>query len=510
MKHATQILFATSLTIFASLAQAEITLSPLFSDHMVLQRDQPNKVWGWAEPGEKAKLSIDGQNHPILADADGKWHVTLDPLEVGGPYTLQIKGKNRIEISDILVGEVWLCSGQSNMRWNVSRTENADLEILVAKYPQIRHITVPRIASQTPLEQFEGKWEVVTPESIAEFSAVGYFFGRQLHQTLEVPIGLINNSWGGSAAEAWTPLHALEADERYAPLLERWEKRIAEYDPEAAEAEFQANLAAWEARDRRGRRPRAPIHPTKHNHRPANLYNGVLHPVIGYGMRGVIWYQGEANTQRAYQYRHLFPLMIQSWRDAWDQGDFPFYYVQLADFSRERLEPMDSHWAELREAQTMTLDRLPNVGQAVIIDTGEANDIHPRDKQTVAGRLARWALANNYGIDIAYHSPTYRSMEIQGDSILLTFDYAENGLYIQDYHDIRGFAIAGENRDFVWADAEIVDGNKVKVRSDLVPVPLAVRYGWAMNPVCNLRSKEGLPLTPFRTDDWPGITTDEH
>ncbi len=509
MKQARHTLAIAILATFASLAQAEITLSPLFSDHMVLQRDQPNKVWGWAEPGEKAKLSIDGQTHPIIADADGKWRVTLEPLEVGGPYTLNIKGKNRIEISDILVGEVWLCSGQSNMEWNIRNSKDPDLEAVSANFPQIRHITVPRWASQTPQESFEGKWEVVTPESIIEFSAVAYFFGRRLHNTLGVPIGLIDNSWGGSTAEAWTPLPALEADESYTPLLQRWEKSIAEYDPEAAQADYQARLAKWEADGQKGRKPRAPGHPAKSHHRPANLYNGVLSPVIGYGIRGAIWYQGESNVGRAYQYRELFPLMIQSWRDAWGQGDFPFYYVQLAGFRSRRLEPKESAWAELREAQTMTLHRLPNLGQAVAIDVGAANNIHPKDKQTVANRLARWALANDYGIDVAHRSPTYRSMEIDGDAVTLTFDHAEIGLFIHDFHDIHGFAIAGENRDFVWADAEIVDGNKIKLSANRVPKPVAVRYAWANNPVANVVNKQRLPLTPFRTDDWPGFTADK-
>jgi len=242
------------------------------------------------------------------------------------------------------------------------------------------------------------------------------------------------------------------------------------------------------------------------NQRPANIYNGVLHPTIGYGIRGAIWYQGESNSSRAYQYRDLFPLMIQHWRDEWGQGDFPFYYVQLADFRDEVDQPVDNDWAELREAQTMTMDRLANVGQAVIIDVGEGRDIHPRNKQTVGNRLARWALANDYGFDIVYKSPTYQTMEKNGNKILLNFDSVGNGLYSFDTRKPQGFAIAGADKKFVWANATIEGKNKVEVWSDEVSNPVAVRYAWANNPICNMFSRDGLPMTPFRTDDWAGVT----
>ena len=242
------------------------------------------------------------------------------------------------------------------------------------------------------------------------------------------------------------------------------------------------------------------------NARPGNIYNGVLKPTIGYGIRGVIWYQGESNAGRAYQYRDLFPLMIKSWRDEWGQGDFSFYWVQLADFMGESPEPRDSAWAELREAQTMTMDRLPHTGQAVIIDIGEGKDIHPRNKQDVANRLARWALANDYGMPIAHRSPTYKSMERQGNKIVLTFDHVGGGLYAFDVNEARGFAIAGADRKFVPAQAQFTGKSTVEVWSDRVPEPVAVRYAWADNPVCNVYSAEGLPATPFRTDDWPGVT----
>jgi sialate O-acetylesterase len=349
---------------------------------------------------------------------------------------------------------------------------------------------------------------------VKSFSAVGYFFGRQLHQTLDVPIGLIDDAWGGSSAEAWIRRDVLQADPKYADLLARWKETEATFDWDTVQATFKKRLAKWQEARKNAiaagkqppARPRAPRNVLEGQHRPANIYNGVLLPTIGYGIRGAIWYQGESNAGRAYQYRDLFPLMISFWRKEWGIGDFPFYWVQLADFQDESPEPQDSAWAELREAQTMTMDKLPNTGQAVIYDLGEAHDIHPRDKQNVAKRLARWALANEYGYDIPYRSPQYKSMEKKGSRIVLTFDHVGGGL---DTHDVRqpiGFAVAGEDQQFHWAQARILGKDQIEVWSDEVSDPVAVRYAWANNPVANVQSKEGLKLTPFRTDDWKGVT----
>ncbi len=496
-------------------SRADVTLPSIFSDHMVLQREQPSRVWGWAEPGEAVSVQIGEQTQGAKADENGRWSVALTPLTAGGPFTLTVKGNNEIKLEDVLVGEVWLCSGQSNMQWSVRQSNDADLESLSANFPEIRLIKIPRVGTQEPQHDFEGSWEVCTPETVENFSAVGYFFGRQLHQTLGVPIGLIDNSWGGSSAEAWVRRDLLAADEEnYAPLLARWE-RIEEQFPEAKaryeEAITKHKEAVKKARDAGEQPPNAPQNPEAQmtgQHRPANLYNGVLKPIIGYGIRGVIWYQGESNASRAYQYRELFPLMIQSWRDEWDIGDFSFYWVQLADFRAETPEPGDSDWAELREAQSMTLDRLSNTGEAVIIDLGEAQDIHPRNKQDVAKRLARWALANNYGIDVPYRSPTLDSLEKQGDKIVLTFKHVGNGLKAFDVPEVKGFTIAGSDQKFYPAEAKIVNTYTVEVHSQEVEDPVAVRYAWADNPICNLYSREGLPVTPFRTDDWPGITAE--
>jgi sialate O-acetylesterase len=505
----------TVLLLFSSTsALADVRLPALFTDHMVLQQGQANRVWGWAEPGEAVSVSIEKQEHKATADDKGRWTVKLDSLPAGGPHVLAVKGKNEIRVEDVLIGEVWICSGQSNMAWSVRQAADGDLEIAAAKYPQIRLISVPQVGTQELQEDFKGKWAVCSPEDVADFSAVGFFFGRRLHEALGVPVGLIDNAWGGSACEAWIRRDLLAADEKYQPLLESWDERVKNYDAERVAADFEKQLAAWREAVAKARadgqplpqRPRPPQNPLASNHRPANIYCGVLRPTIGYGIRGVIWYQGESNAGRAYQYRDLFPLMIQSWRDEWQQGNFPFYWVQLADFKAELPEPAASDWAELREAQTMT-QKLPHTGQAVIIDVGEGKDIHPKNKQTVANRLARLALARDYGrTDLAHRSPEYKSLERQGSKIVVTLDHVGGGLATFDTAEPRGFAVAGADQKFVWAKAKFVGPDKVEVSSDAVAEPVAVRYAWADNPVCNVYSKEGLPLTPFRTDDWPGVT----
>jgi sialate O-acetylesterase len=481
-------------------AFADVQLPNIFSDAMVLQRNQENPVWGRAEAGEKIVVTIADQSHETVADGNGDWKVMLSPLPAGGPLELTVKGNSVVTFGDVLVGEVWVCSGQSNMAMTVGRSNDADLEAAAAHFPKIRMINFPRVGTQSPVWTHKGSsWMVCSPETVSNFSAAGYFFGRQIFQTIQVPIGLINNAWGGSACEAWINRDLLEEDPAYKPMLDRWEamqKRSEDLQAKPTLSEEEKEQLANLKRQLSG------------NHNPANIYNGVLKSHLGYGIRGAIWYQGESNAGRAYQYRDLFPLMISNWRSEWGQGDFPFYWVQLADFQNETDNPGESRWAELREAQTMTMDKLPNTGEAVIIDTGEGYDIHPKDKQTVGKRLARWALAKDYGIDIAYHSPQYESMEKAGNKITLTFDYAESGWRPFDVREVRGFAIAGEDRKFVWADAKILKDGRIEVSSDQVADPVAVRYGWADNPVVNVFDNAGLPLTPFRTDDWPGLTID--
>ena len=500
--------------LFTQSATANPQLPSIFGDHMVLQQKHENPVWGWADPGEKITVVIGQQNKHTTADSKGNWRVKLAPLPAGGPYRLVVKGKSTVTFNDVLVGEVWVCSGQSNMRWTVQGSDDADLESLTARFPRLRIITMPNVGTQEPQRDFKGEWTAVTPDTIKSFSAVGYYFGRAVHQALDVPVGLINNAWGGSAAEAWVRRDLLEKDKRYAPLMEQWAKTESTHNHDAEMAKYQERRTKWQeavkkaraAKNPLPRAPRAPRNPLAGQHRPGNLYNGCLKPIIGYGIQGAIWYQGESNASRAEQYGHLFPLMITHWRDEWQQGDFSFYWVQLADFRAEVADPAESDWAELREAQTKT-QKLPNTGQAVITDIGEGRDIHPRDKQNVGKRLARLALAKNYGINIAHRSPEFKSMEIKGNKATIKFDHVATSLYAFDTRDVRGFSIAGEDRKFHWATAQIVGRDGVVVSSDKVKKPVAVRYNWADNPIGNLMTKHPLPVTSFRTDNWPGVTT---
>ncbi len=510
-------LIACLLTAIAAPARADVSLNNMFGDHMVLQQGIKNKVWGKADPGEAVTVTLGGQSHSATAGADGMWHVFLDPVqEYGGPHTLTVKGKNTITFNDVLIGEVWVCAGQSNMQWGINNTNDADLEKAAAKFPNIRLITVPNVGTQEPQWNFNGKWAACTPDTVGSFSAVGYLFGRQLHQTLDVPVGLINNAWGGSAAEAWVQRDKLAANEKLKPLVERWVK--TEADLPAAKADYDKKMAEWKLEADKAKaegkpQPRQPGNPESQmtgNSRPGNIHCGVLKPSIGYGIKGAIWYQGESNASRAYQYRELFPFMIKSWREEWGVGDFPFYWVQLADFKGENPEPAESDWAELREAQTMTMKALPNTGEAVIIDIGEGKDIHPKNKQDVAKRLARWALAETYKLPgIAARSPLYKSMEKQGSKIVVSFDNVASNAGSWRPFDVaepRGFTIAGADKKFVTAKATILPDGRIAVESAAVAEPVAVRYAWADNPVCNMYSSSGLPLTPFRTDDFPGVT----
>lgn len=473
---------------------------------MVLQRDLANPIWGWADPGADVTVTIAGQTHQAKAGEDGKWKAVLQPLP-GSHHALRMTIASKSEsivLSNIVVGEVWICSGQSNMQWSVNQSDDPDLEVASANYPNIRFISVPQTGTQEKQVDFKGQWDICTPETVGDFSGVGYFFGRQLHKTLGVPIGLIDNAWGGSSAEAWVSRETLEADERFSAYIEQWKKIEETYDHEKAMADWK--VKADEAKAAGKPAPRAPIDQLRGQHRPGNLWAGVLHPTIGYGIRGVIWYQGESNAGRAYQYDDLFSLMITEWRQAWGIGDFPFYWVQLADFKAEKPEPGESDWAELREAQSNTL-ALPNTGQAVIYDLGEGRDIHPRDKQNVAKRLARIALARDYGQEVEYLNPSYKAMEAKDGKVVLSFEnVGKGGLYAFDTEEIAGFALAGEDKVWHWATGKVVAADKVEISSPAVADPVAVRYAWSDNPVANLRGRNGLPVDPFRTDDWPQIT----
>lgn len=498
-------------------ARAELKLPAIIGDNMVLQQKQTNPIWGWDTAGTEVTVQFGAQTKSAKADASGKWTVKLDPVTASAtPATMSIKGSSSRTLSNILVGEVWLCSGQSNMGFTVGRTRDADVEMLGSKHPNIRLISVPNVGTQIPQNDFVGKWEACTPETVKEFTAVGFFYGRLLHQMLDVPVGLIDNAWGGSACEAWVRRDVLEKDARFKDMIATWQKTEATYDFAKVKAAYDAAMDKRKqqiAEARKAGKPApvfAPARPPRDemtgNHRPGNLYAGCLHPIIGYGIKGAIWYQGESNAAKAHEYSYLFPLMIQHWRDEWKSGDFPFYWVQLADFKAEATEPGDSDWAELREAQTKTQNVIKNGGQAVIIDVGEGKDIHPTNKRDVAERLARWALAKDYGVKIPYRSPEFKTAAFEGGKATVTLDTFGSSLSTFDVVEARGFAVCGEDKKWAWADAKIVGPDKVEVTSKAVAKPVAVRYAWSDNPVCNLYSKEWLPVTPFRSDNFPMIT----
>ncbi len=657
--------------------QAEIKPASMFSDHMVLQRNLPIPIWGTAAPGETVTVTLGADKQALKAGPDGKWMVRLAPQPATINLTLTIEGSataTPVVFKDVLIGEVWVCSGQSNMEFPVARALNGLKEASEANYPQLRLFQVDHVTPSAPQTSVAGQWRVCNPATIKTFSAVGYFFGRELQSYLNVPVGLIHTSWGGTPAEAWTRLGVLQADPDYAEIVKRraqvfspeyaakqeefkkisenwtkqidqlltapgkpgvdwfksdavlkdwqpieasgtwevkanlkmdgvvWYRKVVEVPAEMASQETTLSLGAVDDLDftwvngtlvghtgkdtpsfwmvsRFYKVPAGTLKPGpnvimvrvidhggggglvglpgemtlstasgasislagtwqywieknlglrpemlgKLQNTASVLYDGMIAPIIPYGIRGAIWYQGESNASRAWQYRKLFPDMIRNWRQDWGQGDFPFYFVQLANFRKRLAEPAESDWPELREAQLKTLS-LPNTGMAVTIDIGDGDDIHPINKQDVGKRLALWALAQDYGVKvpdgflgtlpvlkshfqkpIVHSGPLYKSMKVEGATVRLAFTHVGGGLKIKGNGPLKGFAVAGADKKFVWAEARLSD-NTVVVRNVNVPNPVAVRYNWADNPEGNLYNAEGLPASPFRTDDWPGIT----
>lgn len=648
-------LYALLILLLAPAASAQtatnVRLPRLVADHMVLQRDRPVAVWGWADPGGTVTVRLADATASATVGADGMWRVELPAMNAGGPYTVTIEGAETITVHDVLVGEVWLASGQSNMEFSLRRVDHADAEVAAAQFPEIRLFSVPYRWALTPQDDLDGgAWEPVTPQSVPNFSAVAYLFGRRLHAELGVPVGLIDASWGGSAAEAWVSAAALAtlpdvgplaapyiadaqatsdslnaandaalaawademqtADAGFAarptwrdPAFEpdgwdtmtlpgRWEENgLPSFDgtvwfrrtvtlPDdwaGADLEFRTeriedqdstwvNGVAVGSRTQVGddRRYRVPaevlrsgenvvtvwvhdrtgfggittpvelVHPDGRtlsldgpwryrvgtkigpgptqprllwHQQPGLLFNGLIAPLTAYPIRGALWYQGESNTRRAYGYRTLLPTLVEDWRARWAEGAFPFLVVQLPNFHGRDDDPNEpSSWAELREAQSM-IRRLPNTDVTVTIDLGDPADIHPTNKQDVADRLARQALADVYGRDVVGSGPTVRGTQREGAAVRVLFGDVGGGLVARG-DTLAGFAVAGADRQFVWADARI-DGRTVVVSSAAVPDPVAVRYGWADNPDVTLYNVEGLPADPFRTDDWPGETWPE-
>jgi sialate O-acetylesterase len=464
---------------------------------MVLQRGALVPIWGWADEGEAVTVQFGDQTVHATAK-DGRWIAQLKKLKAGDPRVLKVTGKNSIILTNVVVGEVWVASGQSNMEWPMKLTFLADIECAAASNPMIRLFTVPRLRAEKPTNNVPGNWTECTPSTITNFSAVAYYFARDLQKALKVPVGVVHTSWGGSPAEVWMREEVLLADPEYKrdivdayPMAKKnYESALANFKKAQAQAKSEGkeftNLAPWMV------------------WRPTELYNGMIAPIIPFAIKGAIWYQGESNAGRAHQYRRLFVDMIRNWRHDWGQGDFPFLEVQLAPFMAITNRPMESTWAELREAQVFATQKLPKVGLAVITDVGEELDIHPRKKEPVGGRLALAARSIAYGQRLVYSGPSYKSMRVKGDQAILSFDHVGSGLVARD-GELKGFAIAGEDRKFVWAAAHI-EGDKVIVHSLDVQKPVAVRYGWANFPVVNLWNKDGLPASPFRTDNFPMIT----
>jgi sialate O-acetylesterase len=483
---------------------AEVKLPAVLGDNAVLQADLPVPVWGTAAPDEKVTVTVAGQSKSTTAGAEGRWMVKLDALKAGGPLEMTVAGTNTITLKNLLVGEVWVGSGQSNMEFSLKGAANATEAIAAANYPKIRLFTVQKKTSHQPLTDCTGKWVECSPATVPGFSAVAYFFGLELHQQLAVPVGLIHTSWGGTPAEAWTSQEALLGEPEFKDVFTAWDKRMA--DLPKAKAKFEQDLQAWQkaaaeakaAGKPEPRKPRGPDGEESPN-RPATLRNGMLTPLIPYAIRGAIWYQGESNAGQPMKYRTLLPLMINDWRSAWGEGDFPFYIVQLANFMARRPEPVESSWAGLREAQYLTTVKVKNTGLATIIDIGMADNIHPTDKLDVGHRLALNALALTYGKAIEYSGPVFKEMKVDGAKAVLSFTHLGGGLAAKGGGKLTGFAIAGEDKHFVWGDAAI-EGDTVVVTSAQVAKPLAVRYAWADNPECNLVNKADLPAVPFRTD----------
>lgn len=550
---------AVLLLLMAPPSLGDVKLPAIFGDHMVLQRDAKVPIWGWADSGEMVTITAGSAKASATAGDEGKWSATIDGLKASDqPINVTITGKNTVTLQDVLVGDVWVCSGQSNMEFQLGGGKygfggalGAAEAIPEADHPTMRLFIVAKRIAFDPQTDCMGSWKVCTPDSAARFSAVGYFFGREIQEDQHVPVGMIGTYWGGTPAESWTSLEALNAVSELEPLarrfenlkrllpqlkqtyeheaLPKWEQANADWiknDGPAALAAQQKWIADAAAANAAGEpiptkppaaklQPKKPLAPDEDPNMATVLNNGMVAPIVSFAIKGAIWYQGESNAVRARQYQTLFPTMIDDWRKRWAQGDFPFIWVQLANYMDRKPEPTqtDDGWPRLREAQSMTL-KLPNTAQAVIIDIGQGSDIHPKDKEDVGHRLALAARHTAYGEDMVFSGPTYDSMKVEGGKIRVTFKNVGSGLTIAaapstqpgtpavaPSSELHGFTIAGADHQFVWAKATI-DGDSIMVSSPDVHHPQAARYGWANNPEANLYNKNGLPASPFRTDGW--------
>jgi len=475
-------LFALSMGLPA--ANAEVKLPSILNSGMVLQQNMAVPIWGWADKGEKVTVQFAGQTKTATTGDDGKWSVKLDNLKASAQgAALTIEGTNKIELTDVLVGEVWICSGQSNMEWALGQALNGKEEIAASDHPQIRLFNVPgHLTSPTPMDNCPGDWKACDPKSSGGFSAVGYFFGRRLQKELNVPIGLVGSNWGGTRIEPWITIDGFKAVPELKDLAAQVEKSAAEKSKVGGST-------------------------------PGAICNAMILPLAPFAMRGAIWYQGESNGGEGESYYHKTIALVEGWRKLFNP-DLAFYWVQLADFQQANDKPEGGDgWAKLREAQRKALS-IKHTGMAVIIDIGEAKDIHPRNKQDVGDRLAQWALHQTYGKkDLVPCGPLFKGIKVEGDAIRVSFDHVGSGMIVGEKNGLEPvkevkdgklarFAVAGEDKKWHWADATI-DGNTIVVKSAEVAKPVAVRYAFSMNPDgANLYNKEGIPASPFRSDDW--------
>ncbi|MCX7423051.1 MAG: DUF1080 domain-containing protein [Planctomycetia bacterium] len=500
---------AWTLVVFSLLstplsAAEKLSLGSLLTDHAVLQRDMAVPVWGKAEPGQKVTVQFGGQEKAATADKDGKWLTKLDPLAAsteGRVLTVKSEPSNEtLKREDVLVGEVWVCSGQSNMAFGLKNSVLGEAAIKAAGDSQLRLFAAAARAVDEPQDSIGGSWAVDSPESATGFSAVAYFFGKELRQKLGVPVGLIKSAVGGTVAEAWTAKADLEANPTLKPLFDKHAEQIAGYakqledykqrEPMLLKRHEEAVAKAKADKKPEPRKPQPPQNPAMSSNRPTGLYNGSIAPLQPYAIKGAIWYQGESNSARGKEYQTLFPAMITSWRKAWGQGDFPFLFVQIA--------PHNNMTPEVREAQRITVQTTQNTAMAVTIDIGDAADIHPRQKQPIGVRLSVAARALAYGEKIEYSGPDYDAISVSGNKATLSFKHVGGGLVAKE-GGLKGFSIAGADEKFVEAKAEIV-GDTVVVSSDAVSAPVQVRYGWTNVPEGRLWNKDGLPASPFQSD----------
>ena len=474
---------------------------------MVLQSGMSVPVWGSADPGERVTIKIDGRSASTIAGADGKWILRLAKLTPGGPFEMVIAGKNSITVRDVLIGEVWVGSGQSNMAFTVSKAKasyaglvNEAQEIAAATYPQIRMFTGKTAKTYEPKSEIAGEWLVCSPETVPGFSAVGYLFARELQKELHAPVGILTLAFGASTAESWIRREAMAADPLLKPMLEKFDALAAFYKEHPGATMDQAPQAPQTINSRPGR-PGPLRDPVQDQHQPTVLFNGMIHPVIPYAIRGVLWYQGESivgGKAGVALYPHVMEALVKDWRRLWGQGNLPFYAVQLAALDNVSNNPL------VREGQSAILS-LPNTGLAITIDIGDPKDVHPHNKAPLGDRLARIALANAYGRKMEFSGPRFESMKVAGGEIRVTFSHVEGGLVAKD-GPLKWFQIAGADRQFVDAEARI-DGSTVVVASEKVRSPVAVRYAWVNFPGgCNLYNGAGLPAAPFRTDQWDALT----